>query len=168
MNVFLTSVLILVIICLTVITVAGFRRYYNYIGFYILIRNRYRYRVEVCDMWLSAYQKNRDIGSFLRERDIDSVVIYGLGTLGVRLYNELKKDKSIRISCAVKNPFETDRQYTLPDLPVIDSVDALEDKNAAVIVTEFFEYAKVKDELNDKGFNTIYSLDEILQTMLDP
>ena len=166
MNVIIATVLILAALCLTAAAVLGFRRYYGYIRFYISARNRYRYIVNVCDMWLSVYQKGLGICGFLKNRNISRIVIYGSGTLGVRLYFELEKDDDIKVTGIVKNSYETDEQYHITDIPVFDTIEEADTADTTVIVTEFFNYKEVCAELKTKNVNSIYSLDEILQTLL--
>lgn len=115
--------------------------------------------MEIYDKWLEAGIKNKSIVSYLKSEGCYKVAIYGLGKMGIRLYQEIKAE--IDVVCFVDrnaNYLEADIPVYMPDeiIPQVDLIIiALGDRENKILenVSEMIDYP-------------VRGLEEILQVIL--
>lgn len=113
--------------------------------------------MKLLDRMLYLKQRGYTIGSYLKEYNIQTVAIYGMGYAGFRLYDELKQAGAVVKYGIDQNAEririqEIDILYPDEELPEVD----------AIIVTATFFYEEIEKKLNQKVSAKIYSLKDIL------
>lgn len=89
--------------------------------------NRLNGYYETLAQWMSNIQKGIHIEDYFKEKGVKTIAIYGMGELGILLYNELKKSIDIQVLygidqsgvCAID---DFDVYYPEEDLPSVDMV----------------------------------------------
>ena len=89
--------------------------------------NRLNGYYETLAQWISNIQNGIHIEDYFKEKGIKTIAIYGMGELGVLLYNELKDSTDIQVLygidqsgvCAID---DLDVYYPEDDLPDVDLV----------------------------------------------
>lgn len=82
---------------------------------------------ETLAQWLTNIQNGIGVEDYLKEKGVQTVAIYGMGELGILLYNELKKSTDIQVLygidrsgvCAID---DINVYYPEDDLPNVDLV----------------------------------------------
>ncbi len=82
---------------------------------------------ETLAQWLTNIQNGLHIEDYLKEKGVQTVAIYGMGELGILLYNELKKSSDIQVlygidQSGVSAIDDFDVYYPEDDLPDVDLV----------------------------------------------
>ncbi len=121
--------------------------------------NRWYQRSQIFEKWLRIRQMGYSFAQYLREVDIRSIAIYGMGNAGCDLYEELKKS-DVRIVCMI----DKESCYSGDIIKVIRPGDRLETVDA-VIVTVLSEEDKIKAYLNDLYPYKVLLLREIINQM---
>lgn len=120
------------------------------------IRRNYK-KYEMLYKWIKLKQRDVRIETFFEDFKIETIAIYGMGDLGILLYDELKEssvkilyglDKNPRECCGKLEVYNLDRSLMKPD---------------AIVIT----LALICDEIENMIFNTIgectvFTLEEIL------
>lgn len=122
-------------------------------------KQRYKKYYDILNYWMEAIHRGRGISECLKEREYTNIVIYGMGELGNRLYEQLIKT-DIKVMYAIdKNPVSS---YS--ELNVVGA--AMETKGVdAVIVTPVYDFDKIKEDLKGTFNCKIVSLEEIVYEM---
>lgn len=125
--------------------------------------DKHLFLVRCYDIWMMTKQEGKSIPEYLKKRNIESVVIYGMSFLGNRLYYELREN-----GVEVKYGIDQNAKYEMLDLAIyqMEDLKGVADKGDAVIVTAIFAYDAVKERLIESGYQSIYSIDEILYQLL--
>lgn len=114
------------------------------------------------DVWMMVDAREKTIDQLLLEKEIRTVVIYGMSFLGVRLFKKLENSNHVKVAYALdRNP--------LIGIPGIKIYVPGEEKNEdidAVIVTAVTSFDVIKKELMARGYNRVYAIDEILYELL--
>lgn len=133
----------------------------------IIIRNlrkensKNRVLVRLFDIWMMADTKKK-IDQFLFDKEIMSIVIYGMSTLGVRLFKRLENSDKVKVSYALDyNP-----QINVPGIEVYTPGSEKKENVDAVIVTAVFSFDEIKKMLLESGYKKIYAIDEMLYEIL--
>ncbi len=128
---------------------------------YKSISEKYLLFIRLYDVWMVNDAENHTIDQYLLERGIDSIAIYGMSHLGVRLYQRLRHNEVIKVEYALdQNP-----QVQLPDLEIY--CPGKEERRVdTVIVTALYAFDSIKRTLLENGYQKVLSLDEILYDML--
>lgn len=113
--------------------------------------------IKLLDKMLYWKQRGHTIGNYLKEYNIQTVAIYGMGYVGFRLYDELKQAGAVVKYGIDQNAErirmqEIDILYPDEELPEVD----------AIIVTATFFYEDIEKNLSRQVSAKIYSLKEIL------
>ncbi len=118
--------------------------------------------IRIYDVWMMVNGLGKSIGQFLKEQGIKSVAIYGMETLGVRVYYELLKTNEIEVKYALdQNP-----QIQIPGIKIYKPDMRLNIAIDAVIVTDLRSYDDVSVNLKKNGYSRVIALDEMLYAML--
>lgn len=117
--------------------------------------------ITLYDKWLELNQKQMGIKDYLEKNEIHSVAIYGMGRLGYRLYQELKKGE-------VSIDYVIDRNEKLSDFEVrcIRPEDEMPSTDL-IIVTAVYDYEEIKDILGPKVLSQVISLEKIIVELLE-
>jgi len=122
----------------------------------------FRNRMNLLLQWLEKRNQNQTIGNYLKKNGIQYIGIYGLGTLGERLLEELLMNTGITVSYIV------DRKWVLQggrykSIPVIspDLIKKYPEVQLLIVTPIFDLYSiqtiihKVNPHLEIKGINEI-------------
>lgn len=113
--------------------------------------------IKLLDKMLCRKQRGHTIGNYLTEYNIQTVAIYGMSYVGLRLYDELKLAGAVVKYGIDQNADrikmqEIDILYPDEELPEVD----------AIIVTATLFYEEIEKKLSRQVSAKIYSLKEIL------
>lgn len=113
---------------------------------------------QILNQWLALKHEGKSLESFFEERGYKNVAIYGMGEMGNRLYEELKKT-NINVKYAVdKSAF-----LIYPELESINMEKAQELPEVDVIVvTAAFAFDEIEESLKEKTDSPIISLQNII------
>ncbi|MBD5136083.1 MAG: hypothetical protein HDT39_09020 [Lachnospiraceae bacterium] len=122
-------------------------------------KKRYKKYYDIMNYWMEANYRGRSISECLKEKEYTNIVIYGMGELGNRLYEQLQKT-DVKVMYAIdKNPVSS---YS--ELNVVGA--AMETTGVdAVIVTPVYDFDKIKEDLEGIFDCKIISLEEIVYEM---
>lgn len=119
----------------------------------------------VLSQWLSEKINNKNLEEYFRNNEIKNIAIYGMGTLGELLYQELK-NTDINVKYFVdKNAAKL--YYGIDDLPIV-SVDDLgsSEKVDAIIVTPVFDFDSIEENIKNKNYDSnVISLEDVVFDM---
>lgn len=109
--------------------------------------------------WVSRLLEKKTLTRWFDEKGIDEVYIYGCGELGKLLVKELSHE-GIRIKAIIDRRAE---QFHDVEIPVVhlESVTA----KLPIIVTVIYEYAEINKTLREYGYEKIFSLKEIMESV---
>lgn len=120
----------------------------------------------VLSQWLINRNEEKDISAYLKKDNISSVAIYGMGTLGELLYQELKESE-VKVSYFVDKKAK-ELCYGLDDLPIvgIDELSGCTDRVDVIIITPVFDYDAVAEGIEAAGVDIpLKSLEDIIFDM---
>lgn len=125
-----------------------------------LIIEKLQYNMKIYNLWMMVKAENRNISEYLKENHIHSIAIYGMSDLGNCLYKELR-DSEIEVRYGIdQNP-----GIQLKDFEII-TLQEVEEKTDAVIVTAVTAFDKIEEDLRKRGIKKILALDTILYDLL--
>jgi hypothetical protein len=108
------------------------------------------------NQWLMLKQEGKSLDQYFVKNGYKSIAIYGMGEIGSRLYDELK-NTDITIAYAI----DKNAANTYSDLEVLELDDNLEEVDA-VIVTAFFAFSEIEEELSSKLDCPIISIEDVV------
>ena len=113
-------------------------------------------RSRTFDKWLTMMENGRYIGEYLKEKNITSIAIYGMGRFGRHLLSDLKR-------CDVEVKYVIDRRADIKNVgcPIYD-IDNAPINTDTVLVTLVDEYETVVQKLKEKGFENILLLMDLI------
>ena len=106
--------------------------------------------------WIYIYQSGNKIEEILKTKKINSIAIYGMGDIGILLYEELK-DSSISIEYMIDRN-TLGRGY---DIKIVTPTSKMK-KVDAIIVTPIFEFDEIRSMLEELVPYDIYALDDLI------
>ncbi|HNP69438.1 MAG TPA: hypothetical protein PKH16_16140 [Aequorivita sp.] len=127
-------------------------------NFYIL--KKYKSYYELLCSWMVLRNKGRILSEYFMNRNLKNVAIFGLGKLGICLYEELK-NSDINIKYAIDI---NAANFSYLELKVVSPETQLEAVDA-IIVTPFFEYQKIVDELRKNTSYKIVNLEDVISSI---
>lgn len=116
-----------------------FRRYYN-----------------MLNQWLVIKQEGKSLEKYFIDNGYNTVVIYGMGEIGNRLYEELK-NTSIEIKYAI----DKEAANTYSEIKIVEKDDCL-DCADVMIVTAVYAYDEIEEEMGTKIDFPIVSLEDVI------
>ncbi len=120
--------------------------------------------IQMQDIWLSLRQRGQSLEEYLLNKGIHRIAIYGMNSLGVRLWHEFY-DSTIK----VKYTIDSNKGLCFPGIDICYSLeDAAERKDEVdlVIITVLASFDKIKEEMRQQGFEKVIGLDEILYDLI--
>lgn len=119
-------------------------------------RKKFRKYYDVLNRWIDLQHQGKSIAEYLEKRGYHNIVIYGMGEVGSRLYEELMETNIGVLYAIDKNPVGA---YN--ELNIIGTVIGNEQADA-VIVTPVFDFDSIKDELVKSFCCEIISLEDVI------
>lgn len=118
--------------------------------------------LKVYSQWLSLKQEGKSIDDYLKENKYEKIAIYGMHYLGESLCDELR-DTGVEIKYAI----DQNADNLLGDIEIYHPNEELEDLEEvdAVIVTAFFFYNEIEENLSRYLDCPIISIEDILYEM---
>ena len=122
---------------------------------------RYKSYYQLANQWLVNKNECKDIESYFENNDIHKVAIYGMGTLGDLIYNDLKNTK-INVEYFIDK--NADALYYGDDNIVVVGLDDIEKQEYvdAIIVTPIFDFEEIEKILSQKTKVEIKSLEDVI------
>ncbi len=121
---------------------------------------KYKSYYRLFSSWMVLRNKGRMLAEYLEDRKFNNIAIYGLGRLGLCLYEELKSSK-INVKYAIDINFA---HFSYLNLRVVSPENQLEVVDA-IVVTPLLEYEKIVEELRKKTSWHIVSLEDVISSM---
>lgn len=115
--------------------------------------------MDIYDAWLAISQGSRSIAAYLESRDYHRIAIYGLGKMGVRLYQEIKE--KVDVVCYI----DRNADYLKADIPVYTLENMIPQTDLVIIALVDRENRILEDVSNILHF-PVKSIEDILQAML--
>ena len=120
---------------------------------------RLRGYYSLLNQWLQLKHLDISLDKYFFNHSYHTVAIYGMGELGMRLYEELKGSE-VKVRCAIDK--KADSIYS--DLEVYCLEDCPKDIDV-IVVTPTFAYGEIKEELSCYVDCPIISLEDVLFEM---
>lgn len=118
---------------------------------------KFRSYYEMLGQWVSLKNKGVSIDRYFLDNNIGSIAIYGMGNVGVHLYNELK-DSSIKVDYCID---QGERTLSAEGYDIRRLTDTLP-KVDAIVVTACFDYGTIEESIRQYVDYPVLALDEIL------
>lgn len=115
-----------------------------------------QYFIMLCD-WIDKNFENKMINSFLKENEISTIAIYGMGKLGMLLVKEFNIN-GIDILYAIDRNRNACSDVTFP---ILSPDDILPDVDL-IIITPINDFEDIEDSLIGKTKADIISLDDLI------
>lgn len=120
--------------------------------------NKFKGYYQILNQWLALSQEGKSVALFFEERGYKDIAIYGMGEMGNRLYEELKKS-NINVKYAV----DKTAYFIYPELEIIEMEENLElPKVDIIVVTATFAFDEIEKELKERTDNPVVSLEDII------
>lgn len=120
---------------------------------------KFKTQFYMVNRWVSILQDNRNLSGYFEENGYGKVAIYGLGTLGENLANDLK-DKVV---------FAIDEKAAGRDqsrFPVYSMDDVINEEPDVVVVTPVFAFQDIQPGCEAKFGCPVISLEDVIDEML--
>lgn len=120
---------------------------------------KFKTQFYMVNRWVSILQDNRDLSGYFEKNGYRKVAIYGLGTLGENLANDLK-DKVV---------FAIDEKAAGRDqsrFPVYSMDDVINEEPDVVVVTPVFAFQDIQPLCETKFGCPVISLEDVIDDML--
>ena len=110
--------------------------------------------------WMVLRNKGRTLAEYFENHDFRNVAIFGMGRLGICLYEELK-ESTIHVKYAIDRNAASFSYMNLKVIPPEDYLEAVD----VIVVTRFIEYNKIVEELRKKTSWQVVSLEDVIFSM---
>lgn len=118
--------------------------------------------LELCIKWIQMLHKGKSIADFVKKRNDKTVAVYGMGALGISVYEELEKNKNIKIYGLDRgNPILPSNIRSLRLYEVDDTL-----RPDLVIVTVMWDIDSITEELDRLFGCDVHSIQEIIEDVL--
>lgn len=154
------------------------------------IKDRYFQNYQICNKWLNIIEENKDVSDFFKKNNINKISIYGMGEMGIRLYNGLK-DSDIEVTYLIdriaehvykdikgiqhirKEVIPSNNLYKTIEDVFLNGSKLINPKNinpdnefGSIVVTPVYAYKDIKEMLINSGVKAqIISLKDILDNI---
>lgn len=120
----------------------------RYISYYYIIQE-----------WMFNKQKGKTIENYLEKNNIYNIAIYGMGTLGKMLYDDIK-NTNIKISYIIDKTLEKNWD----EVPIINLKDIKDYPMVdAIIITPIYNYVHIIQEIKNYKINFLtISLEQLI------
>ena len=122
--------------------------------------NKYKQYYDTLNYWMETKTSGKEFMNYFQKNNVKNIVIYGMGELGSRLYEQLEGE-DINIFYAIdRNPVSS-----YANLDVVGEARGEAEKVDLVIVTPIFDFDNIRDELQKYFSCEIISLEDIIYSM---
>jgi phosphate/sulfate permease len=121
---------------------------------------KYKSYYRLFSSWMVLKNKGRMLAEYFEDRKFNNIAIYGLGKLGLCLYEELKGSK-INVKYAIDINVT---HFSYLNLRVVSCENQLEMVDV-IVVTPVLEYEKIVEELRKKTSCHIANLEDVISSM---
>ena len=104
--------------------------------------------------------KGRTLAEYFENHNFRNIAIFGMGRLGLCLYEELK-DSNIHVKYAIDRNAATFSYLNLKVIPPENQLETVD----VIVVTRFIEYNKIVEELRKKTSCQVVSLEDVVFSM---
>lgn len=118
--------------------------------------NKFRSYYNILLEWLSIVQQGKKLETYFIKHNYNTVAIYGMGELGIRLLNELETSK-INVAYAI----DQNEACGCSEIEIKEPTEQMEAVDA-VIVTPVFAFDAIKNTLANYIDCQIISLEEVI------
>lgn len=112
--------------------------------------------MRLLEQWVFIKQDDKSIEDYLKKNGIKTIAIYGMGLVGERLYDELKKS-----SVEVKYAIDRRGSCLCEDVMVISPTEMIMPVDA-IVVAAVYHFDEIKENLEKRTKIPIISLESIL------
>lgn len=126
-----------------------------------IIVNKHLHMIRLYDIWMMTKEKGNSIEEYLKRNEIQTIAIYGMSYMGIRLFHELKNT-----GIHIKYGLDCNPKMRLKGLDILDLKNIEKCDVDAVIVTAIFSFDEIKQNLEKAGFANVIALDEILYNFI--
>lgn len=109
--------------------------------------------------WIDIKSKGKNLAEYLEHENINTIAVYGMGDIGIRLCKELQ-GTDIEIKYVMDQGISMDTAFA----PVI-KLDEKLPRVDAIIVTPINAYSQIKDILSSKIDSRILSIEDIVYNL---
>lgn len=124
----------------------------------VKVEDRLRAYYDITNRWILLKNEEKNLSEYFEENGYKKIAIYGMGNLGLRLYEELKKTNT-KVEYGVDHvhaeKMDDLNVYCLKQLNSIDDVDA-------IVVTPVFSFDEIKEDLEKVTDKPIISLNTVV------
>lgn len=116
------------------------------------------------NQWIKKINKDKKIENYFETNNIKSIAIYGIGELGLRLYEQIKQT-NIRVEMFIESNILEASMY---DSILVGNFDIFKKQTniEAIVVSPIYDFALIHDTIRDSGYTgMIISLDDIIFDM---
>ncbi len=118
--------------------------------------DKFKKYYNLLNQWLALKQQGKSLEMYFWENQYKTIIIYGMGEIGNRLYEELKNSR-IEIKYAIdKNVI-----IEYDDLEIKELSNSMEQADV-VVVTAIFAFDEIKKSIEDKFQCDIISLEDVI------
>lgn len=123
---------------------------------------KFKSQFYMLNRWLQLEQQGKNIAEYLEDNGYHKIAIYGMGSMGERIIDDLKKTK-VEIAFGIDEKADA----RLSEECSIYSLEDCVDKNADVIVVSaIFAYQDIKAKIESCGIQIpIISLEDVIYSM---
>ena len=123
---------------------------------------KYKMFYSLFSKWIELYQTGDSLDDWFKQRQVNSISIYGYARVGKLLVREIQKHCS---DITIVDIF--DRRKLEPDLEDINIVEPqYGNRNVdLVIVTALYDYNEIENDLRQYGFRAVVSLQDIIDNI---
>lgn len=125
-------------------------------------QQKQKHITNVYDMWLTIHISGKSILEYFEKRKIKEIAIYGYGSLGKRLYQELSKQQIIKVKYIIDQMAQQKTDCKEKIVSLSENVEKVD----CIVVTAVHDYDKIKEKLLDFGHSNIISLEKILDELM--
>ena len=118
--------------------------------------DKFKKYYNLLNQWLALKQQGKSLEMYFLENQYKTIIIYGMGEIGNRLYEELKNSRiEIKYAIDKKVIIEYD------DLEIMELSNSMEQADV-VVVTAIFAFDEIKKSIEDKFQCDIISLEDVI------
>lgn len=135
-----------------------FKKFYQKVNGRSAPEERQTYYRRCLEKWLRIKQLGKSFGALLSDKEIKNIAIYGLGSIGKLLVNELTSQNRIEYFIVTNKKFDHFMGYSVYDCD--EKLPEASDR-LSLIVIPGYDMEKIEKIIGDK-FGKVYSLEDIL------
>ena len=126
-------------------------------------RNRFLVDFHIFNKWLSLKQRGLSLSTYFIDNDIKTIAIYAIGSMGERLFNELK-DSPIQVLYAIDRDTE---KKSFHELPLYNLTTSALPKADVIVATVASAYWEITEDLKKLTDLPVLSIEDIVQYCYD-